>query len=45
MLMGPLRRDRCVSWIDGSGLERKDRVASGGIVAASRSGGGNMGTR
>ena len=45
MLMGPLRRDRCVSWIDGSGLERKDRGGRGGIVAAPRSGGGNMGTR
>ena len=41
MLMEYLRKDRYVSWI----AEIRFCEASKGIVAAPRSGGGNMGTR
>ena len=37
--------DCCVSWIVGIRFAMQDRVASKGVLATPRSGGGNMGTR
>ena len=45
MWMKPSRRDWYVSWMEGLGFVRQDCEASEGVVAAPRSGGGNMGMR
>ena len=45
MQMGPSRRSQCLLWITGIRFSRQDCEASEGVVAVSRSGGGNMGTR
>ena len=45
MQMGPSRRGQCVSWIAEAGFAWQDCEACEGVMATSRSGGGDMGTR
>ena len=42
--MGPSKRDRYISWIVGIRFSTQDCEASEGVMAAPRSGRGNMGT-